>query len=64
MTNDVKEMGEVVGELQTPQQRIREFFSLDAALDFCKFAQPSELHIKVFVQGHARLTYINNEGQL
>ncbi|WCO82180.1 hypothetical protein vBPpSSYP_198 [Pseudomonas phage vB_PpS_SYP] len=64
MTNDVKEMGEVLGELQTTDLRVRLFRSLDAALDFCKFVQPEELFIKRFTNGQCQLQYISPDNDL
>lgn len=64
MTNDVKEMGEVLGELQTDVLRVRLFRSLDAALDFCKFVQPEELFIKRYASGQCQLQYISPESNL
>jgi hypothetical protein len=52
----------VVGEVEVPELRVREFKNLDATLDFCKFVQPEELFIKKRSDGSCQLQYINPEG--
>lgn len=62
----------MTGEVFTPNIKTKMFKNLDAALDYCRFAEPSSLAIETIYQGIAngvseivgyQLTYAGSKGE-
>lgn len=54
-------------QVDTPVVKSRDFKNLDAALDYCRFAEPQELSIKRVVQDNVvtgyQLVYTGSKGE-